>query len=110
MRFPAAGGTGTPPAMARRIVVERAIDSVATAEAAGLRYVTDDRPGIRRKRSGKGFAYYAPDGTLIRDRKVLRRIAAIVIPPAWSDVWIGPNPRGHILATGRDARGRKQYR
>jgi len=91
-------------------VVDRAIDSVATAEAAGLRYVTDDRPGIRRKRSGKGFAYYAPDGSLIRDRAELRRIASIAIPPAWTDVWIGPNPRGHILATGRDARGRKQYR
>jgi DNA topoisomerase-1 len=91
-------------------VTEHAVDSVATAEAAGLRYVTDDRPGIRRKRAGTGFAYYRPDGTLIRDPAELRRIAAIAVPPAWTDVWIGPNPRGHILATGRDARGRKQYR
>src|SRR5215207_7163236 len=97
-------------AATRGVVVDRAVDSVATAEAAGLRYVTDDRPGIRRRRSGKGFAYYASDGSLIRDREELRRIAAIAIPPAWTDVWIGPNPRGHILATGRDARGRKQYR
>src|SRR5262245_37806841 len=90
--------------------VKQALDPVATAHSAGLRYVIDDRPGITRRGAGKGFAYYAPGGELIRDRKELRRIAAIAIPPAWTDVWIGPNPNGHILATGRDARGRKQYR
>jgi DNA topoisomerase-1 len=80
------------------------------ARAAGLRYVSDDRPGITRHRSGRGFAYRDPHGETIRDRVVRRRIAAIAIPPAWTDVWICSNPRGHILATGRDARGRKQYR
>jgi DNA topoisomerase-1 len=80
------------------------------ARAAGLRYVSDDRPGITRRRSGAGFAYTGPDGTPIRDRDERARIAAIAIPPAWEQVWICPNPRGHILATGRDARGRKQYR
>jgi DNA topoisomerase-1 len=77
---------------------------------AGLRYVSDDRPGITRHRSGRGFAYRDAHGKTIRDREERRRIAAIAIPPAWTDVWICSNPRGHILATGRDARGRKQYR
>jgi DNA topoisomerase-1 len=80
------------------------------ARAAGLRYVSDDRPGITRRRSGRGFTYVEPDGAPIRDRRERARIAAIAIPPAWEQVWICPNPRGHILATGRDARGRKQYR
>jgi DNA topoisomerase-1 len=80
------------------------------ARAAGLRYVSDDRPGITRRRVGRGFSYRAVDGTLIRDREQLRRIASIAIPPAWKQVWICPSVRGHILATGRDARGRKQYR
>jgi DNA topoisomerase-1 len=82
----------------------------ASAKSAGLRYVTDASPGMRRKRSGKGFSYRAPDGTTIRDRAVLRRIKAIVIPPAWTDVWICPSPTGHIQASGRDAKGRKQHR
>jgi DNA topoisomerase-1 len=86
------------------------LDPREDARAAGLRYVSDDRPGITRRRSGKGFSYRGPDGVLIRDRAELARIAAIVIPPAWTQVWICPNPKGHILATGRDARGRKQYR
>ena len=72
--------------------------------------MTDAQPGITRKRSGKGFAYRGADGRLIRDREVLRRIRALVIPPAWTNVWISPVPNGHIQATGRDARGRKQYR
>jgi DNA topoisomerase I len=80
------------------------------AHAAGLRYVSDDRPGITRRGAGRGFSYRSPDGKPIRDRDQLRRIASIAIPPAWKQVWICPNPRGHILATGRDARGRKQYR
>jgi DNA topoisomerase-1 len=87
-----------------------AIDLRAEARAVGLRYVSDDRPCITRHRSGRGFSYRAPSGETIRDRAELARIAAIAIPPAWTQVWIGPNPRGHILATGRDVRNRKQYR
>jgi DNA topoisomerase-1 len=80
------------------------------AKAADLRHVSDDRPGITRKRSGRGFSYADPDGTAIRDRATLARIRALAIPPAWTDVWICPMPHGHIQATGRDARHRKQYR
>ena len=80
------------------------------AKAAGLDYVTDVTPGIRRKRSGRGFSYYAPDGSLIRDRAERRRINALAIPPAWTEVWICPTSHGHIQATARDAKGRKQYR
>jgi DNA topoisomerase-1 len=86
------------------------LDPRAEARAAGLRYVSDDRPGITRSRAGTGFSYRGPDGVPIRAKHELQRIAAIAIPPAWEQVWISPNPRGHILATGRDARGRKQYR
>lgn len=85
-------------------------DPVQSARAAGLRYVTDTVPGIRRKRAGKHFSYVDPDGQPIRDPETMRRIKALAIPPAWTDVWICPNPRGHLQATGRDARGRKQYR
>jgi DNA topoisomerase-1 len=80
------------------------------AESVGLRYVSDDRPGIRRKRSGKGFSYRRADGTRLTERSVLTRIKALAVPPAWTDVWICPFPGGHIQATGRDAKGRKQYR
>jgi DNA topoisomerase-1 len=86
------------------------VDPRDEARAAGLRYVSDDRPGITRHRSGRGFSYRSPNGETIRDRAEIARIAAIAIPPAWTQVWICPNPRGHILATGRDARKRKQYR
>jgi DNA topoisomerase-1 len=85
-------------------------DPVESAEAAGLRYVSDIQPGIRRKKAGKGFAYVGTDGKTIRDAKELGRIRSLAIPPAYTDVWICPNPNGHIQATGRDARGRKQYR
>lgn len=85
-------------------------DSMASARAAGLHYVSDDRPGIRRRRCGKGFCFYAPDGRKITDEDTLRRIRALAIPPAYRDVWISPDPLGHIQATGRDAKGRKQYR
>jgi DNA topoisomerase-1 len=81
-----------------------------SAEAAGLRYVTDTMPGIRRRRAGKGFSYAGPDGSPVKDRRVLERIRALAIPPAYTDVWICPLANGHIQATGRDARGRKQYR
>jgi DNA topoisomerase-1 len=86
------------------------VDPQDAAESAGLRYASDDRPGIRRQRSGKGFAYTRPDGTRLTDDHVIRRIKALVIPPAWTDVWICPFADGHIQVTGRDARGRKQYR
>jgi DNA topoisomerase I len=76
----------------------------------GLRYTNDDGPGIRRRRAGKGFVYVDPAGGRIRDPETLERIRRIVIPPAWTDVWISPWANGHIQATGRDARGRKQYR
>lgn len=85
-------------------------DPIASAKAAGLRYVADEAPGIIRRRSGKGFSYVAPDGSRVRDPRVLARIRSLVIPPAWTDVWICANPQGHLQATGRDARGRKQYR
>jgi DNA topoisomerase-1 len=82
----------------------------AAARSAGLRYVTDAEPGIRRVRAGRGFRYLDPEGKPIRDERTLKRIKALVIPPAWTDVWISPWPRGHIQATGRDSAGRKQYR
>jgi DNA topoisomerase I len=81
-----------------------------SARAAGLRYTTDARPGIRRVRRGRAFTYVDADGKRVRAAAELARIRALVIPPAWVDVWICPDPRGHLQATGRDARGRKQYR
>ena len=82
----------------------------AAATAAQLRYVSDERPGLRRVRRGKSFRYLGPDGETVRDSGTLQRIRAIAIPPAWTDVWICPISNGHIQAIGRDARGRKQYR
>ncbi len=76
---------------------------------ARLRRVDSARPGIRRVRRGKGFGYVEEDGTTIADREVRERIAELAIPPAWEEVWVCPHPRGHIQATGFDARGRKQY-
>jgi DNA topoisomerase-1 len=86
------------------------VEPLVTAQAAGLRYVSDNVPGIRRLRSGKGFRYVGPDGGAVRDPSVLNRIRSLAIPPAYREVWISPSPNGHIQATGRDARGRKQYR
>ena len=86
------------------------MDPAAAAMDAGLRYVTDARPGIRRVRSGRGFRYVDPDGATVRDPVTLARIRSLAIPPAWIDVWICRSANGHIQATGRDARGRKQYR
>lgn len=80
------------------------------ARAAGLTYVSDLEPGIRRRKAGTGFSYWSPSGKLISDKTVLSRIRKLAVPPAWSDVWICPEASGHIQATGRDARGRKQYR
>src|SRR5438105_1228250 len=82
-----------------------------SAKIAGLRYVDDRRmAGIRRIGSTSRVRYVAPNGRTIGEAAELRRIKALVIPPAWKDVWICPDPRGHVQATGRDARGRKQYR
>ena len=86
------------------------LDPVGSAKAAGLRYTTDGKPGIRRHRRGRSFTYTDAEGRAIRSRSELTRIGALVIPPAWTGVWICPDPRGHLQATGRDARGRKQYR
>lgn len=83
---------------------------VESARAAGLRYTADTKPGIRRERTGKEFNYLTPDGRVVRDPAELLRIRSLVIPPAWTEVWICQDPRGHLQATGRDARGRKQYR
>jgi DNA topoisomerase-1 len=85
-------------------------DPVVSAKAASLRYVSDNTPGIKRRKSGKGFIYVDNDGRLIRDQEEIRRIRALAIPPAWKDVWICPIPHGHLQATGRDAKGRKQHR
>jgi DNA topoisomerase I len=84
--------------------------SRAAASSAGLRYVSDAVPGLVRRRAGTGFAYADADGAVVRDAATLQRIRALAIPPAWTDVWICPQPLGHLQATGRDARGRKQYR
>jgi DNA topoisomerase-1 len=81
-----------------------------SARSAGLRYVTDGVDGIRRQRSGKGWIYFHPGGRRITDHGVTKRLNSLAIPPAWTDVWICPDPDGHIQATARDARGRKQYR
>ena len=85
-------------------------DSEAAARAAGLRFTNLDRPGITREPRKDGWRYRDPAGKIVRDKKQIERINALVIPPAWTDVWINPDPRGHIQVTGRDARGRKQYR
>jgi DNA topoisomerase-1 len=88
-------------------VADAALES---ARAAGLRYVSDSKAGIRRVNSGKGFRYVGPDGKAVRDAETLRRVKSLVIPPAWKDVWICTLANGHLQATGRDARGRKQSR
>jgi len=82
----------------------------AAARAAGLRYVDDSQPGYQRRRAGKGFAYRDAAGQVVRDAEVLARIRSLAVPPAYTDVWICNWPNGHLQATGRDARGRKQYR
>jgi DNA topoisomerase I len=87
-------------------IVAEAMDA---AEEAGLRYVSDDRPGYTRKSKGDDFDWLDTEGKVIRDEQRLLRIKRLAIPPAWTDVWICPAPNGHLQATGRDARGRKQY-
>lgn len=85
-------------------------DPALSAKEAGLRYVSDAQAGIRRKKAGRSFRYFCADGKLIRDGDILKRIRSLVIPPAWKDVWICTDSRGHLQATGRDVRGRKQSR
>jgi DNA topoisomerase I len=86
------------------------VDPRDAAETAGLLYVSDEEPGIRRKKSGKGFTYLRPDGKKVEDEATLKRIRSLAIPPAYTEVWICAKANGHIQATGRDAKGRKQYR
>ncbi len=112
-------GDGSPDrgkAIERRGAKSEPADSLAisdaaqeAAEEAGLRYTTDARPGIRRVRRGKGFSYHRSDGERITDESTLRWIRSLVIPPAWREVWISTDRRGHLLATGRDDKERKQY-
>jgi DNA topoisomerase I len=86
------------------------VDPREAAESAGLVYVSDEEPGIRRRKAGKGFSYTKAGGGTIKDAATLKRIRSLAIPPAYTDVWICAKPNGHIQATGRDAKGRKQYR
>ena len=90
--------------------VETIVDPKDAAESAGLRYVSDARLGIRRRKAGAGFVYTRFDGSKLSEKDVLKRIKSLAIPPAWTEVWICPFADGHIQATGRDAKGRKQYR
>jgi DNA topoisomerase-1 len=85
-------------------------EGAEVAAEAGLRYVSDLTPGFARRRRGKGFVYLDPNGRAVLDDRVLRRIRSLAVPPAWTEVWICTDPLGHLQATGRDARGRKQYR
>jgi DNA topoisomerase-1 len=79
------------------------------AKGAGLRYISDDQPGLSRRRQGNSFSYHQADGKKIRDGEILKRAKGLAIPPAWEKVWICPSANGHLQATGRDARNRKQY-
>ena len=90
--------------------LEDAKDPEKSAQRAGLQYVHDDKPGISRRKSGKGYSYKDVSGQTISDPKIRERINALAIPPAYQDVWICPDPDGHIQATGLDEKGRKQYR
>ncbi len=98
------------PETPRDPVTEPITDPEESARAAGLRYVSDSKPGILRLKRGKSFRYVNPDGTPVRDIKALARIKSLVIPPAWSNVWITTHANGHLQATGRDVKGRKQSR
>jgi DNA topoisomerase I len=100
----------TPKAAGKRLAAVVSPDPEESAKAASLRYVTDDRPGISRRRRGAAFQYIDPSGKVIRDPEELQRIKSLAIPPAWREVWICPARNGHLQATGRDAKGRKQHR
>jgi len=94
----------------REVEAALIVDPAKSAKVVGLRYVSDTTPGIQRQRMGDEFYYISVDNKQISDEAELSRIKALVIPPAWTDVWICPLPHGHLQATGRDAKGRKQYR
>src|SRR5213594_1413116 len=104
------GTPGTNSRNGKIIEAGLATDSVEAAEEAGLEYVSDDRPGYARRAKNGEFEYLDTQGKRIRDEQRLLRIKRLAIPPAWTNVWICPSPTGHIQATGRDARRRKQYR
>lgn len=91
-------------------MIQLRVQARRAARAAGLRYADDTQPGLRRMRKGNGFTYTDAHGRTMRDAATLARIRSLAIPPAWNEVWISPYANGHIQATGRDARGRKQYR
>ncbi len=96
--------------MPRAKIIPFPKDPVVSAKVAGLRYVRDTEPGISRVKRGQSFRYIGPDGKPVNDPATLNRIRSLVIPPAWTDVWICRHPEGHLQAVGRDAKGRKQYR
>ncbi|MCC8536395.1 DNA topoisomerase IB [Xanthomonas axonopodis pv. poinsettiicola] len=102
--------TGAAVATAAAATAAAVAQAKATARAAGLTYVNDQQPGISRRRAGKSFSYRSADGQRIADADTLQRIRALAIPPAYTEVWICAKPNGHLQATGRDARRRKQYR
>ena len=102
--------TLTSPELEPDLKLEVLADPVESAKAAGLHYVTDDEPGIRRRKRGKGFSYADSQGRTLKEPQELQRIKKLAIPPAWTAVWICARANGHLQATGRDARGRKQYR
>lgn len=91
-------------------IVAATAEPKQAAAAVGLRYVSDAHPGIRRRRAGKSFSYLTPEGARLGEAGALKRIRKLAVPPAWSDVWICPFADGHLQATGRDDRGRKQYK
>src|SRR3954462_14539429 len=91
-------------------VGEASADALKHAREAGLKWVSDDSPGFIRRKKGGGFIYVDARGKQVKDEEHLWRIKALVIPPAWTDVWICSDENGHLQATGRDAKGRKQYR
>ena len=110
--FTVASATSSTDSCLRRDLteLEPKLDPRDSARAAGLRYTNDRKPGILRKKTGKAFRYVAPDGKPVRDADTLGRIKSLVIPPAWTDVWISAHANGHLQATGRDVKGRKQSR
>src|ERR1700712_2000819 len=85
-------------------------DPKVTAKAVGLRYVSDASPGYTRKKSGKGWSFYDAEGKPVKDKELINRFKKLVIPPAYTNVWISPYENGHLQFTGTDAAGRKQYR
>jgi DNA topoisomerase-1 len=105
-------GKSASASLSRRFIAAAGLvdDPLQAARQVSLRYVTDQAPGLRRQRSGRGFRYVDAEGKTIRDAATLARIHSLAIPPAWTQVWICTLSEGHLQSTGRDARGRKQYR